>query len=129
MISCKCESALALDRVNSLIWAYNIQVNLFSKNATSVDWAIISNEWWKITNHTEMVFSSKGCVLLSVYICSKGNRSAYLAAPPTDKYLRMCEQCHTDTITLLMLRNLLEMVKLRVRNTCIRFFVQTQNDT
>ena len=59
MISCKCESALALDRVNSLIWAYNIQVNLFSKNATSVDWAIILNEWWKISNHTEMAFSLK----------------------------------------------------------------------
>ena len=76
MISCKCESALALDRVNSLIWAYNIQVNLFSKNATSVDWAIILNEWWKISNHTDMVFSLKGCVLLTAYICSKCNRSA-----------------------------------------------------
>ena len=121
MISCKCESALALDRVNSLIWAYNIQVNLFSKNATSVDWAIILNEWWKISNHTEMVFSLKGCVLLRAYICSKCNRSAYLTAPPTDKYLSMCEQCRADTVTLLILRNLLEMVKLRVRNTCIRF--------
>ena len=48
MISRKCESALALDRVNSLIWAYNIQVNLFGKNVASVDWAIILNEWWKI---------------------------------------------------------------------------------
>ena len=119
MISCKCESTLALDRVNSLIWAYNIRVNLSSKNATFVDWTIIANEWWNITNHTEMVFSSKGCVLLRVYICSKGNRSAYLAAPPTDKYLRMCEQRHTNTTTLLVLWNLLEMV--RVRITCISF--------
>ncbi len=66
MISCKCESALALDRVNSLIWAYNIQVNLFSKNATSVDWAIILNEWWKISNHTDMVISLKG-----VFYCQR----------------------------------------------------------
>ena len=68
-----------------------------------------------------MVFSSKGCVLLRVFICSKGSRGAYLVAPPTDKYLRMCEQRHTNTKTLLVLRNLLEMVELRVRITCISF--------